>query len=565
MPAASAPYLFTNFLKGYMDGTRQRSMDRFEKAKGLMDIAAKQAEIIDTSANPEARAYAHKIMTQAMKDADKSLKPEPGLFTWIGQAFGKKGKDSDLQDPHDLYKDFMPYGAENKQIPVNPEQGGQTPGVSTATAPPPQAPPQASGAAPAGGLQAPPGGAGAVPGMMTPNEAATVTRQTGQLVAPEVVTPDIGTNIGPPMGNRADIGPIPSAPELPGARPAMMTVPFPRKAPIGSVVPEQATGKGAEKIMVAPDEFDYRVDGVQVSPREYRRYILGMAERTGEGTIREREREAERAGMMKSRAEMAKQDLELSKQKADNLRNSPWYQGEIASGDPSRVKMAQDAIAEMENPGLKIENATYQIEQIVGNPDPKTGQRMRSFVVIDKRTGLPTGKTAIPDMVETPSGEELATLGLLKEGQAKNANFTYNDAVLARGKMILDDKRTQVRVEQLKLSNAGLENQLNQIKLKVAKLNDNPDRQWINGIYDDVSKLLLTAMKETSTEEDPKKLAEDVFKGTVQQLARYGISFEEFLKVNGRDPAQLIEIQKQQYLKEKSAGGGAGKPVTKGF
>jgi hypothetical protein len=168
-------------------------------------------------------------------------------------------------------------------------------------------------------------------------------------------------------------------------------------------------------------------------------------------------------------------------------------------------------------------------------------------------------------MVETPSGEELATLGLLKEGQAKNANFTYNDAVLARGKMILDDKRTQVRVEQLKLSNAGLENQLNQIKLKVAKLNDNPDRQWINGIYDDVSKLLLTAMKETSTEEDPKKLAEDVFKGTVQQLARYGISFEEFLKVNGRDPAQLIEIQKQQYLKEKSAGGGAGKPVTKGF
>jgi hypothetical protein len=72
-------------------------------------------------------------------------------------------------------------------------------------------------------------------------------------------------------------------------------------------------------------------------------------------------------------------------------------------------------------------------------------------------------------------------------------------------------------------------------------------------------------MKETSTEEDPKKLAEDVFKGTVQQLARYGISFEEFLKVNGRDPAQLIEIQKQQYLKEKSAGGGAGKPVTKGF
>jgi hypothetical protein len=560
MPAASAPYLFTNFLKGYMDGTRQRSMDRFEKAKGLMDIAAKQAEIIDTSANPEARAYAHKIMTQAMKDADKSLKPEPGLFSWIGQAFGKKGKDSDLQDPHELYKDFMPYGAENKQIPVNPEPG---PGVSTATAPPagpagtppgapPAAPPtQASGAPALGGPV----------GLMTPPEAATYTSKTGQLVAPE----SVNNNAAPAPSQGGTELAVPPAPELPGQRPAMMTVPFPRKAPIGSVAPEQATGKGAEKIMVAPDEFDYRVDGVQVSPREYRRYILGMAERTGEGSIREKEREAERAGLMKTRAEMAKQDLELSKQKAENVRNSPWFQGEMASGDPARVKAVQDAIAEMENPGLKIENASYQIEQIVGNPDPKTGQRMRSFVVIDKRTGLPTGKTAIPDMVETPSGEELATLGLLKEGQAKNPNFTYNEAVLARGKMILDDKRTQVRVEQLKLSNAGLENQLNQIKLKVAKLNDNPDRQWINGIYDDISKLLMQAMKEANTEGDPTKLAEEVYKGTVQQLARYGISFEEFLKVNGRDPAQLIETQKQQYLKEKSAGGGAGKPVTKGF
>jgi hypothetical protein len=539
MPATNAGYMFTNFMKGYIDGSAQANAQRFERARGLMDIAAKQAEIIDSSDNAQARAYAHKILTDVMQQAEKELKPDQGFFGMIKQVMGKKGKkDAGYQDPHELYG-FGQYGMQNAQTPmgggpVTPTGQPQPPGVATATSPQPQ------------------------------GEQQKQPEMISQMMTPEQVAGGVPKDSGAAGG----LATPPPEPLPEQGRQTMIPTLLPRDHPVGSVLPDQATGKGAEKVLVGPDQFDYRIDGVQVSPREYRRFVMGMAERNAGIDIHRKELEATSEQNLKNRTAVFEQDVKFNKQKADMLKNSPWYQGEIASGDPARIKAANDAIAQVENPDLKIPNLSYQIEQVVGPADPKTGQRMRKFMVIDRTTGLPTGKEAMPAIPDPPNADEAITLGLLKEGQAKDPNFTYNDAVLARGKMILDDARTAQKVKQLQLSNAGLENQLNQIKLKVAKLNDNPNRQWINGIYEDTMKVLLSAMKESGGEEDATQTAEAVFNGTIQQMARFGISFDEFLKVNGRDPAQLKEVIKQQYLNQKQASErtpGAGRAVTTGI
>jgi hypothetical protein len=516
MPEQNAGLLFTHFMKGYMDGSAQANAARLEKAKGLMEIAAKQAEIIDTATNPETRAAAHKIMLDIAGQAEKAMRPDPGFFGIIRQAFGKN-KDASLQDPHELYtkmglidpKAIAPYGTENKvTIGGTPQEQSQGPGVATATAQPPSAP-------------------------------------TGETAGQLPTIP---------------VGPLP-APRPP------LTVPFPRKATPGAVAPEEATGQGPEKIQLGPDQYDYRIDGVQVSPREYRGYIVRMAEQKSQLNMRGKELEQSSAQALKDRALIQKQEAEFDNQKATALKNSEWYKGEIASGDPYRIKAANDQVAMIQNPGLKTDTPSNKIQEIVLPADPSTGQRKRRFMILGP-DGLPTGKLAMPDMDEPPSADEMETLGLLKEGQARNPNYTYQDAVLAKGKLILDDKRTAIKMKQLQLSNAALEQQLNELKLKAAKLQSDPNRTWINGMYEDISKLYLAAVKAEDSGASASEIADTVFKGTVQQLAAYGISFEEFLKVNGRDPAQLKEVIKQQYLKEKQAETGTtsgGKPVTKGI
>lgn len=544
--AAGAGLIFTHFMKGYMEGSAQANAARMEKAKGLMDIAAKQAEIIDTSTNPESRAYAHKILTDVMKEAEKAMKPDPGFFGMIRGAFGKKGKNSDMQDPKDLYKDLLsPYGMESQPASV----GGQ------------------------------PGEGGNQPAPTEGNQPASTQGNQPSGLASNFVEPGPGTPVSkyamysnqpegqPSQTNELSAQKPPESPMQP--RPTMDVL-MPRKTQVGSsaIAPEEVTGRGPEKVQVAPDQFDYRIDGVQVSPREYRGYIVRMAESNANLNARGKQLEQDRALALKDRSDQAAQEILINKQKADNLRKSQWYQGEITSGDPARVKLANDAVAVVENPELKIENPSYFIEQVVGSPDPKTGARKRSFQVIDKRTGMPTGRTAIPDVEEPPDADEFATLGLLKEGQAKDPNFTYHDAVLARGKQVLEDARVAQRVKQLTLGNAAMESQLKQIELKAKQRQSDPNRAWINGIYDDITKVLLASVKADDSIVSAQEAASTVFNGTIQMLSQYGISFEEFLKVNGRDPAQLKETIKKAYLDSKGATGGStggGKPVTRGF
>lgn len=541
--AGGGALLFTNFLKGYMDGSRQANQDRMDKARGLMDIAAKQAEIIDTSPNPQARAYAHKTMMQVMQDAEKAIKPDPGFFGWVKGAFGKKGKDGDLVDPIEQYglSGIAPYGTESKEMPLSSVANArQASADSTQQA--------LAGAAITTGLAAPP-----------------TTAQPQQ----------------PPTSRPAETGalaqglaPVPTR-ELPAPRPPTVAVQFPRRATIGAVPPTEATGKGPEKVQLGPDHYDYRIDGVQVSPREYRGYILRMAERTGDLGIRGRELEQTSAQALKDREAIQKQEQTFTAQKVENLKNSPWYQGEIASGNPERIRAANDALAMIQNPGLKIENPNYEIREVLLPPDQNTGMRRRRFQVVSKQTGLPTGQVAMPDMDEPLDAMGMTIKGLLDEGKTKDPNYTYDRAVGAYGKIILEDQRIAQRVKLMALKDDNLNRKLKEIELKVKEQQADPDRRWVAQAYEDVFRAVLgSARVEQETAASAGEVAEKVFEETAFIMQkRFGVSWEEFLRKNGRDPEALKEQIKQAYLNRLSArqqeggaaGAASGKTITSGL
>lgn len=411
MPGANAPFLFSKFIEGYMGGSRQANQDRYERAHGLMDYAAQQAKIADSSENPQARALAYKSVKDLMGQANKLLKEDVGMWGMISKLFGKGGKD-DLQDPREQLAGLgvAPYGYENKSI--------QHPGTPQgAQAEQPKIAPQ----------DQPAGIASMISGAQEMPAPKPVEGPVGPMAqaAPAPVQTPVSDTI--PYG------------VMPQPRPVTTQVPIQRRTEVGYKHPDEATGKGAERVQLGPELYDLRIDGVSVSPEHYRGFVTRMAERDIDRKYAAQDREAGLA----AQKELATWQVNFEQETRDK-RSQAFAQTEIGrrmqAEDPDQFN---DIMTHMQTGVMPKDRPVTIVTSSI--QDPATGHRVKRTV--DRRTG----KLVIPDEAEAPSAWDQKVILYIKSGRARSVA----EAETMLAKEYMRDERVTNALRDLQLEKSA--------------------------------------------------------------------------------------------------------------
>lgn len=479
MPGPGTTGAISGFMQGWMEGSARQREEKMKRATGLMDIATKMANLIDNSDSPEERAVYHKTMMDSMTESQKLMK---GGSEWgfITKLFGGKGKKDQLQDPHAILSglgaDISPYGTQEKPMAVQ-----QSPGLATAIAPQQAATPSTDQA-------------GGVSSMISQSQEANLPGQ---------------------------------------AKPVTMNVPMPRKATPGAVAPDEVTGKGLEKVQLGPGQFDYRIGGLAVAPRDYRAAIL----RTSQADF-EDERASARAEEAANRAmEHQKEWVTWQTEQTDRYnfsRAEKWGKTspaqDLQKKDP---QLYQDTMQFLQF-GVPVRDRSYTLREIDSQPNPVTGRRMRQLYSIDARSGSVHAKIGDAEEIP-PTPHDLAVRPFMTEGRT----FSQAESVWAKSEM--SDNQLSMRLKQLQAERSEemitATQQLN--KLRQQKLEGKADQAWAKQILAIARPLAKAAGQKYNPQTGMITMDVDASMAALIQIVQFygNIDWSEFQTLLGKPAA----------------------------
>ena len=509
MAEARAPFLIGKFLEGYMGGMRQANQDRQEKAMNLMQLAMANAGAINESVDVGARTLAMEQFKKSMNEAHKMMTEEVGVWPTISKLFMGKGAP---QDPIEMLKQFnmAPGQMGTQEVPV----GGVMPGVATAIGPPKKE-------------------AKEVPGV-----ASTITGVPSESLPGPIGPLGASTPMAPPISAAPSIStpaPVAPLPQPIGARVSISV----RKPPRGVKSPEEATAEGPEQVEISPGQVELRLDGVQVSPKMYNTVVQSMAMRN-----------IERRFGREERSEIFQEDLakieatqRIKMQGNENM--AEQYKKIVdASGEPWTQKnwdIYNNIVTGATIPDRKVGIDTSHIF------DDNTG---KEFIVRKYMTpeGRLTGEPVVPPQ-EVPPNE----MGVRIRGMMAQAGISRTQAIVNLGKWFEQDANLQQRINQLRVTDAILSNQIKQreadhkARLAAGTLTR---IEYIQRAHEDSVKWVLAA--------NPYGV-EDAM-GALKEYMRtnYNISWDEYIKTIGGPENILRDIAAADKARlQQGAGGGS--------
>ena len=466
MPAASGPYIFSQFIKGYMEGARQSQMDRLTRASNLMQIAQMRAKEIDSAQTEEQRAAAWKEMNEHMDEAEKLMKGSDGMWNTISGIWKKKGgSKKDMVDPYQIpaLQQLGIGQTREAKMPMGVMTTGQA-GTYSANTGQPVPPDKIVGSGIAGPLTQE--NLNTIDAAGVPYSRANVPSTLGG-PKPEGPPPPPEMQATQEANNQAEqkrLGGISSAVWGPGQAPEesvlknvqlpaqgitpsiSMPVPLPEKLPAGVVAADQATGKGLEMVRVGSGQTQYHLNGRPITYGEFH----GLEKEL----FMQRELNKLKYADTSERIEEYKQQL----------------QAQLEMKDKAMEQAAlnyRDTVAKY---GLPFDAETF-IEIRTGHRDqnPRTytkkwqdaeGNRWES--VIDLKTGneFPGSRYQVP-----ATAEDWKT----RQYMLSHPGMTWAQAEALRAEEYMKDEKVKDSLRQAQLANARLTEESKQLANNIKK------------------------------------------------------------------------------------------------
>jgi hypothetical protein len=423
MPAANAPFLLSKFIEGYQEGAQKSQLMRLEKAKGLMAMAQQQAELADKSENAEGRSVAWQSARKAMDEAEKMMSGSDGLWKTLTKVFGGKGGGKgDLQDPHDLLRQFghEPGGSyKTTETPVGGQPQKQVESGATETA--------------GGGLPAPPA---------AQDQSQPQPPQTNKDGVP-VERPAPAALGGPTMGTQTL--PEPRQPTIPVA------MYQPPKPPQGVKPEKDASGEGLEKVLNSRGLTEFRLNGQQISADRFNKLQDQFAVMGLEQSFRSKERSVQ------FQQELQQIDARAKAQESGSLRTANAYATKIGRDMTDQERDNYNYIAF----GAKPLDRKLDIQKFT-KVDQRTGKIYESYKYRDPNTGMVLADKPGPiEDQEVPPNE----MGFRIQGIMASKKVDYPAAIGLLGRDLENDNELQNQVKKLQVQGMATSNAMNRLEL----------------------------------------------------------------------------------------------------
>jgi hypothetical protein len=505
---AGGGFLFSEFLKGYHQGTVQQSALKMQKASGLMQMAIEQQKAAEGMQNADLAAFARQHAQEYMDEAHKLMTQKSGAWNLIkGLIGGKKGGSGGPQPLSGL--------------------GAQGTTMSPETAPTTQT---------------------QTPESQLPRPKGTVSEselpQQRPMNVP--VSGDMGITIPEPPSQETHL-PVPE--QAPSALPTLarasnITVSgaYEKPLPPGVIKQNTMVGKGLERVQTSGGNIQTYLEGMPVSDQHAQDFNTYSAQLQLQKGLNKDQADYQAALTLKT--EGARLDLEDKhrNERVDALIKTPAML-DIKTKNP----LLYDRIEAQLRAGVALPNQAPVMTKIE-HRDPETHHRileqqdvMTGNVYSSIEQPFNTREGQIEDVFNEMKKTKPDATWSQAEAEVGRRNIEKADTVLARTKQSIAASKELVNIRR---ANQKLRDTAAAEKAKGKGITPPTARMYLEGAKKEAAQMALSEQLDPATPEYRKRVEELIPSIITNSKTGLDISWDDFQKtLRGGIPAVTPQVK----------------------